>query len=208
MKKSTLIPQIILAIAIIVLYILHFTQDNSTATNDKTKKRSIVTDTTEQNIRIAYVNTDSILHNYKYYNALEKKLEIKQNNASYQLKQKTKKLEKDYKNLLSKINLGLITEEQAQQQFAKQQQGVEQYRATVRNDLLIEEQKLTEELYDSIVSYIERYNQQTNYNYILGYSKGSGILHADKKYNLTSEVLFGLNEEYDNRTNTESKKKK
>ncbi len=206
MKNINLVLNVVLTIAVIILFVLVLKKDNDNPTvkPENTEEISSLSDSTSniaKPVRIAYVNTDTILEEYKYFQELQKKLELRQNNAEYQLSQKMKELESDYKNLLSKIKLGLITETEAENQFAEKQQKVEEYRNTVRNQLIQEEQTLTESLYDSIVSYIKRYNEKghVGFNYILGFSKGGGILHADEQFDLTQAVLGGLNGEYDKR---------
>ncbi len=206
MKNLNLILNVVVLVAVIILYILHFT--------DKEKPQTITSEPASVDTlasaprdikpaRVAFVNTDTILAEYKYFQDLQKKLQLRQNNAEYQLSQKMKALEEDYKNLLSKIKLGLISQSEAERQFAEKQQKVEEYRNNIREELIREEQLMTESLYDTIVAYIKRYNSSdyAQYNYILGFSRGGGILHADEQFDLTQEVLDGLNREYEKKKN-------
>jgi len=203
-KNFSIILNVILTFSVIILFFLHFnagkgaekTQDISSENSDSTEIRIIPKDSFE-GMTVAFVNTDSILANYKYFKELSKRLEAQSINAENQLQKKYKDLEEEYKNLLTKIDLGLISKEAAEQEFSKKQMEFEEFRANERERILRKEQELTESLYDSIVIYINRHNKKSNYNYVLGYSRGGGILYADDSYDLTKEVLNGLNREYD-----------
>jgi len=54
-------------------------------------------------------------------------------------------------------------------------------------------------LVDSITNFLHRYNQYHNYDYVLGYSVGGGILLAKDTFNITGQVLDAMNEEYLNK---------
>jgi len=51
-------------------------------------------------------------------------------------------------------------------------------------------------LLDTISSFMKNYNKKTNYDFILGYSKGGGILFANEAYDITKQVLEELNKQY------------
>ena len=50
---------------------------------------------------------------------------------------------------------------------------------------------------DSVINFANRYNKTYNADYILGYTKGGGILVANEKYDITQDIITGLNEEYE-----------
>jgi outer membrane protein len=51
-------------------------------------------------------------------------------------------------------------------------------------------------LYKQIRAYIEKYNKDNKYEYVLGYSLGGGILFADKSLDVTQKIIEGLNKAY------------
>ena len=59
-----------------------------------------------------------------------------------------------------------------------------------------EEQRLNQVFVDSIHNFLKRYNSKFGFDYILGYSKGGGILLAKDTLDITSTVLDGLNKEF------------
>ncbi len=202
MKSTNTIINVVLLAAVVILYILHFTQPKSAVSEKEAKPEietpvHIISDSSgnTSTFRIAHVNTDTILANYKYFLKKKKDLELRTNNADYQYQNKIKELEEYYKDLEYKVKMSLATEEEAQIELYKKQQEIEQYRQNLTKQLLNEEQDLTLRLYDSIVAHINKYNKGANYNYILGYSAGGGILYTDKTYDLTDIILKGLNAE-------------
>lgn len=195
MKSGNSILQAITLAAIIVLYILYFTgTDLKRPSAQTTSAGPKQTDT--QAVSVAYINFDSILKSYTYYQELKSSLESQQQIAEKQLESKVRALENEYKSLSTKVTLGLMKEEEAQRILAIKQQDVEKYRTDVSENLYNEEKKLTLQLYDTIVNYLKRHNKKTGYSYILSYTKGGGIIIAPDQHDLTIDVLAGLNEEY------------
>jgi len=78
----------------------------------------------------------------------------------------------------------------------KEQQELLQYRERAAQSLAVEEQKKNEELYNQIFEYLKKYNKENKYEFVLGYTKGGGILFADSPNDVTRKVLDGLNKEY------------
>ena len=62
------------------------------------------------------------------------------------------------------------------------------------------------ELYDRIAEYIKKYNKQNKYEFVLGYTKGGGILFADQSNDATKQILDGLNKEYKEKQAAPAKK--
>ena len=53
-----------------------------------------------------------------------------------------------------------------------------------------------EEVYSHLTAYIKEYLKKKgrNYNFILGYQKGGGIIYAKDSLDITHEIVEGLNE--------------
>ncbi|NJO01703.1 MAG: OmpH family outer membrane protein [Bacteroidia bacterium] len=79
---------------------------------------------------------------------------------------------------------------------SKKEQSLIRYGQNLESSFLKEEQRLNEELIRKITSYIEQYAQQNNYDYVFGYSLATvaaGIIYGDQAYNITNEIVAGLN---------------
>jgi outer membrane protein len=92
-------------------------------------------------------------------------------------------------------------------QLGQKQQELVAYRDRSAQTLAQEEADKNGELYDLIYSYIEKYNKDNNYEYVLGYTKGGGILFADSTLNITQKMVDGLNKEYKSKNKPAEAKK-
>jgi len=200
-KKTFIIISAVYGLLIIVLFILFFVKKTETAAVKNPELPIAIPDSLipkqEKAITIAYVNTDTILANYKYYKAQIAQMEKSQASAEKQLEERFKKLEEDYKNYLTKIKLGLIKQEDAEKQFAEKQAELENYQMQLRNQLIEKEEKVANQLYDSILNHIAIFNKTAGYTYIIAQAKGSNILYSDPDLNLTQFILEGLNKSYE-----------
>jgi outer membrane protein len=215
-KKTALIIYIIYGLSIVALFILFLTPCKRSVKADGTEGQvitkndeidSILTNSTGTNTRIAFVNTDSILTNYYYYKKSIDKFEKQKEQAEKQFQSKYKNLEEDYKNYLAKINLGLMTEAEAEAQFSKKQRDLETYYNNLMESLMKNEEEVSVQLYDSIISHVERYNKNKGFHFIIAHSKGSNILFADPELDLTDEIIAELNKNQPESKGTKKGKK-
>jgi outer membrane protein len=93
-------------------------------------------------------------------------------------------------------------------QLMKKQQDFVQYRDRAAQTLAQEEADKNEELYNQIYQYLEKYNSDNNYEFVLGYTRGGGILFADSTLDVTQKVLDGLNKSYADNSKKEDKSSK
>ena len=200
MKNASLILNVILTIAVAVLYYLHFkgatpAADTAVKTPVEAKGRAIV-----------YVNVDSLLTKYDYFKDTQKVLESKRFQLENELATKGKNLQNKVAFFQQKAPT--MTQEQGRATEAalqKEQQDIVAYRDRAAQNLAVEEQDKNKQLYDQIYDYLKKINAQNKYEFVLGYTKGGGILFADPEADRTSVILAGLNKEYEAK---ETKKKK
>lgn len=201
MKNASLVLNAVLAIAVAVLYYLHF---NDRQPNEPTVKAPVEAKGKE----IVYVNVDSLLTRYDFFKDTQKVLESKRFQLENDLATKGRNLQN--KAAFFQQRAATMTMEQGRATEAslqKEQQDLLQYRERAAQNLAVEEQKKNEELYNKIYDYLKKYNAQNKYEFVLGYTKGGGILFADTDNDVTQRVLAGLNKEYkDKQPSTEKKK--
>ena len=173
-----------------------------TACNNKNAEETETTAAAETEItglKIAYVEVDSLMSQYQFctdYNIL---LNKKGENASNTLQQKQRALQQHAAALQKKYeNNGFTTRdelEHAQNQLAKEQQDLAELEQRLTNELALENAKLNAELRDSIQAFLKVYNKTKKFDYILS-KQGDNILLANKKFDITKEVVAGLNKRY------------
>ena len=85
--------------------------------------------------------------------------------------------------------------EQAQMSLAKQQQDLQALNDRLSNDFAAEQMKYNDEMRDSIQSFLKEYNKTKKFDYIIS-KVGDNILMANAKYDITKDVVNGLNKRY------------
>ena len=150
-------------------------------------------------LKIAYVEVDSLMTQYDYAKDYSVTLQKKSNNARNTLTQKGNALQAAVNNFQQKLNNnGFQSREQAASQQAaiqRQQNDLQELQARLENELANETAKFNEALRDSLQNFLKAYNQDKQYTLILT-KQGDNILLADKRYDITQDVINGLNKRY------------
>ncbi|GAB3980493.1 hypothetical protein GCM10028806_48160 [Spirosoma terrae] len=201
MKNASLILNAVLAIAVAVLYYLHF-KDRQPETASVS---AVPAEAKGKNI--VYVNVDSLLTKYEYFKDTQKVLESKRFQLENDLAAKGRNLQN--KVAFFQQRAATMTQEQGRATEAslqKEQQDILAFRERAAQNLAVEEQDKNKELYDQIFDYLKKQNAQNKYEFVLGYTKGGGILFADPSNDQTSKILAGLNQEYQAKQSQAKKK--
>ena len=156
---------------------------------------------TNAGVKIAYVEVDSLMTQFEFAKEKSKELEKKSLNARNTLTQKGNQLQAAANNFQQKIqNNGFTSREQAesvQQALQRQQNDLAALQARLENELASEQQKFLQALQDSLDSFLALYNKDKKYDLILSKSDAtSNILFADIRYDITQDVINGLNKRY------------
>jgi outer membrane protein len=205
-KNTSLIINVVLGIAIVVLYILHFTQSPTQATDTKTNSKPSVKkekadskeDTSKEVLSVAYINVDSLDARYEFSINARKTMQTKERILQSDLEKRAMSLQNEVVTFQKTMNS--MTMEQAkgrEQELMQKQQDLEQYRQSAGSGYVKEEQELQKKLLGNINDFMTQYAEANGYDYILPYSgAGSGTLYANPAFDITDEVIKGLNEEY------------
>ena len=152
-----------------------------------------------EGLKIAYVEVDSLMTQYTFAKDYSVTLQKKSNNARNTLNQKGNALQAAAANFQQKLNNnGFQSREQAASQQAaieRQQRDLQELQARLENELASETAKFNEALRDSLQNFLKVYNKDKKFDLILAKS-GDNILIADKKLDVTQDVINGLNKRY------------
>lgn len=188
----------VLAIAVIVLFILHFSEKNGEVVENKLPQPGILQGNTG-GIKVAYVFVDSVLANYEYYKVLTDKLLAKKANLEKELTGKGDAFKKEVADFQYKVDKKLITSWDAdarQKQLTEQQQVLVNLQTDMQDKLAQDEQTVTIQLHDSVLNAVTDINRKLGYNLVLSNTFGGGLLYAEGYMNITRKVLDRLNETY------------
>lgn len=204
MKNLSLILNGVLAIAIAILfYQVHTLKNAGTATEDPSTdinvKPTIITSSTKLgDAKIAYVNTDSINEHYAYIADFTKIIRNKKATLEAQMQSMTAKFQQEYEAFQQSAQAGVAPQSEMQ----KQQTSLERQQKELANkelqlqNLGIELEEKNMELNKSVKDYLLKINNG-RFDYILSYSDlMPTILLANPKLDITTEVLKGINDEY------------
>jgi outer membrane protein len=204
MKKLNLIIECVLAVAVVVLFALHFSGNKSHASNALPAASGISSGIA------AYVDMDAIISNYAMYADMQIKFSEKKQLLETEMNTKSKAYQSSVLDYQNKTQKGLIAKSAAadmEKGLAIEQQKLLQLRDQYMRQLAEEEQSMKKQIITSITEFLAPYGKEKGYNYILGNSFGGNILYADKTFDVTQDVLKGLNAKYKADKEKDAKKK-
>ena len=190
-KNTSLILNIVLLIAVAILYVLHFS-GSKTETEVSEPQNGAPID-----VNIAYINSDTLLKNYDYFTELQKQFEAKRANLESEYETRARGLQNEVNSFQQNApNMTIAQARAVEENLVKKQQNLLQYQQTLAQNLANEEAKLNDELYERVSEYLKDYGNANNFQLVLTYQKGSGVLFANDSLNITQKVITGLNQAY------------
>ena len=173
-----------------------FTSCNQSA--PKVDEKSQTAETGGSDLKIAYIEVDSIMSQYQFCKEYSLILQKKSQNIQNTINQKGQSLQAAAANFQQKIQQNAYTREQAEAinaNLAKQQNDLQALQNRLGSEFQAETDKFNNALRDSIQHFLAKYNKDKKYALILS-KAGDNILYADKGYDITNEVIAGLNKAY------------
>lgn len=188
--------KVICSAAAVALLALAVTSCNKQA--PKVDEKPVSTSSASSDMKIAYIEVDSIMTQYKFCKEYSLILEKKSQNIQNTINSKGRSLQ----NAVAKFQQDIQNNKYTQQQAEAVQAGLHKQDADLRelqqrlgNEFQAETDKFNKALRDSIQHYLAVYNKDKKYSLILS-KAGDNILYADKAYDITNEVISGLNKAY------------
>lgn len=196
MKNTNLTLNIIFAIAIVALFILHFTSRKS---SDVVRTGIVSTDSVAV-LPVAYVNVDSLLSNYYFSRDLNEQMLRKTETAQATINQQGRALEADMKEFQRKVENNAFFDraraEKEQQRILKRQQDFQQLNQKLTLELQKKQEETNRILRDTIMSQLKSFNAERHYQIIFSNAMNDNILYAEDAYDITNELVTYLNKKY------------
>ena len=169
---------------------------------DKSKSqvddKPVAAQTAPTSTKIAFVEVDSIMTQYKFCKDYSLILQKNGQNIQNTLAQKQQALQAAAANFQQKLQQNAYTREQAQSiemSLQKQNNDLQALNQRLSGEFQTETEKYNKALRDSIQHFLAVYNKDKKYSLILS-KAGDNILYADKTHDITNEVIAGLNKAY------------
>ena len=186
-----------LAVAVIILFVLHLT-GNKNSSEQVITEVSSEGDVTEY-MSVAYVDIDSLMTTYTYSIDLNEELTKKFEDARLKMAEQANVFQKEVNEFQRKLenNIFLTRErkEQEEQRLIKKNEELQKLEAKYSEELAEERFKANENLRKTILQQIQDYNKEKQYHFIYG-KTNDNILYAKDVYNITTEVIDFLNRKY------------
>ena len=191
----------ILLVGLILLYIFHFTgigaKGGKSLANADAKAPVAVG---EGGVKIAYINTDTLMAKYQYAIDLQKQLKDFQTAKENSYKQHMAQFQNDYQAYVQGGGEKMtLSQQQAKEKEltdrANRLQSLEgEYAQQITEKTMQESEKMTQAVYN----FIREYNAQNQqFDIILSKSfSSSPVLYGNEGMDITDEIVKGLNEEY------------
>jgi outer membrane protein len=207
----------LLLLAVGVLFALHFTRNNTEIEDlsehevvpdrptDSLEKPLVDTSTLELpmfagGLKIAFVNSDSLNKNYKYFEDAKTEIGLELAKAQGRIKGKQNSLIKKYSELEKQAQSGQMWNDEIQVEAAKLQEEemkLGQEAQELQAKLANVEYEVTLKVINETADYLNDIGKQLGYDYVLTYSKSNQIiLFANDELDITDYVTVKLNKAY------------
>jgi len=198
MKNVHFIIEGILAAAVIVLFVLQFSDKQTAGVSVARQNDSL--QTSSGTLPIAYINVDSLLLHYSFSKEMNEQLLRKRESSMATLNQKGKELEGEIAEYKRKLqNNAFLSQERAQSEenrLGKKQNELQELEQRLNIEITQEQNSMNELLRDSVYSFLKTFNKENPYQIILSNTFNDNILYSAEKYDITKEVIEQLNARY------------
>lgn len=184
-----------------------------TACNKKAEQEEaapVATPEKTSDLKLAYVEIDSLMAQYQLCKDYNEIGNTEGENIQRTLAQKQRALEQHYAAVQQKYESNGFTSqeelERAQASLQKEQQELQELNARLTSSFQEQQMKYTEEMRDSIQKFLKSYNKTKKYDMIFS-KAGDNILYANTAFDITQDVLKGLNKRYVRRPEVAAKLK-
>ncbi|HXB43619.1 MAG TPA: OmpH family outer membrane protein [Puia sp.] len=192
MKNFSAILSVICLVLVGVLFYLFYNH------TEQIKKISVATEKqTASNFRIAYFEMDSLEAHYNYFKDAEGQAKAKEAAMNSELSSMEKGYQKKIAEWQQKsTSMTQAESQQAQQEYASMQQNYNTRKQSLQEELAKHNGEIMTDIKKRIETFLKDYNKHRSFSFIFAYDPTSIIYYKDSSYNITSDVITGLNQAY------------
>lgn len=202
LAKISLGLSVLLSIAVVYLLLNRNSPSTTTPNEVPSIAPALTTEGGPRATVLAYLNGDSLNEKYKFITEKSKILESKYKSADRKVSDEYKKREKDAQDLMDYYQQNPTMSEQEkfniQQKLSELEGEMQRIQEQATGGLAKDEENLQKELLSRVHKYLETYSKAHGIDYVMNYQGSINlILYGNGAYDITSDVIRGLNEEYD-----------
>ncbi|MBC7848959.1 MAG: OmpH family outer membrane protein [Chitinophagaceae bacterium] len=194
MKQISTVLSIVALVGTGILYYLHFSHSEKV---DQRITRGTTGKKDSTGVKIAYFDIDSLQKNFKSFKEAEEDIKSKESGFKNELTDLNNRNQRRLRELQERAPAMTQAEgEAAQRELAELTQRFQQKEMELDQKLKTFQMDKITDLQKKVEVYLKKYNQQKGYSFILSYRPGEFMYYKDSAYDVTREIVDGLNQEY------------
>jgi len=153
-------------------------------------------DTGKSGLKIAYVNLDTLQNQLEFFKLKKEEFDKKEASMRSELSRMEQNLQNEYIAFQKAAQAGTLTQsegEAKQKRLGQLQQSLQEKQASLEEQYTKDLNDFQETLKKRLDDYLEKYNQDKDYDFILSQGTGSQILWGNPALDITSDVIKGMN---------------
>lgn len=197
MKNVSLILNVILLLAVAILFYLHFSGKNTTGpAKIASSQKQAVSNGGSDDFKIAYFEMDSVNNNFVLIKDVKSELSKEEEKINTELT----RLQKSYNDRITHYqgqanNMSQVESEKANRDILQLQDKIRSTKQNMEQRYQDLYMRKMQDVKSKVEDYLKEYNRDKGYSYILAYEPGF-IFYRDSALNITSDLINGLNAKY------------
>jgi outer membrane protein len=191
MKNYILGVNIALIIGVAVLFYLHFSSQKLNATGNTNVSAG------SGSFKIAYFEMDSVQNQFEYFKEVRSELNAKDQELGRELSQLENNFRTKYQDLQKTGNtLSQAEVANRQQELVELDKNLKNKKQIMDQEMQDEQFKKLQDVKKKIEDYLKEFNKNKSFAYIFANMPEMNMYYKDTMYNVTIDVVKGLNETY------------
>lgn len=198
MKVFNTVTNIILIIAVGYLFLNDQSGESKKGAPDNKDLKENLAKQDISGVRMAYINTDSLVAKYEYHKELRLKVEAKAKNLEADMATRVRILQEGAQDLQARA--AQLSQEQVQahaRELQMKERELELYQQQRTQELINEEAELTLLIKNDMDSILNNIKSEYDLDYVLSYDSKGVLLSANEDYDMTEILVKRLNEKYE-----------
>lgn len=146
--------------------------------------------------KIVYIRVDTLTNQYESLQEKTKELEARAVQADQAQNERVVAFQRDAQSFQRRANSGQMSPKQIgieQERLGGREQTLMQDAERTRQELQLEQLRLSAEFEENLLKVLEEIQDEFNYDYILSYGAGTGVLMVSETNDITAEVVKRIN---------------
>ena len=206
LNKILLICNAVLFLGLAGIYILHFTGKGQATESASKVNANAKAPVVKDGLKIAYVNTDTLLSKYDYAKDLEAELLAFKDQQEAYGRQQMQKFQKDYDDYLKNGASMTLSQQQAKEaELKKRAEKISTLEQELTAKIMQRQMEENNKLLNAIFANVREYNEQNQqFDIILRKTQENSptlYMNSETVIDITDEIVEQLNKDYKNSKN-------